>query len=160
MSFSLSAECGAQGAELKTYSVCQAINQAASINGKAVVIRGLFGGTEFHGGFLSQTLSDDPCPGWRSKYLTSPSAILLGSDATTGSRKAVANILSPCFIAYRSRAFRRYPVEIVGIFWRKSSFPLIFRRPDGSYVGWYSTGFGEGSGYPFMLVATAAKCAM
>ena len=152
--------CPAQNVEPKAYSVCQAIDQAWALNGRTVVIRGFFGGTEFHGHFISQSTNDDPCPGWRAKYLTSPSAIVLGSYGSTASRQAVARVLSPCLDIYRVQGFKRYSAEVLGVFRRKRLFPLVFRRSDGSYVGWYSTGFGEGAGYPFMLVATAAKCAM
>lgn len=145
-------------AEAKPYSVCQVVDQAGTLAGKTITVRGLFGGTTFHGHFVAQGSGDDPCPGWRARFLTSPSVILLGAGPTAADRADVIEKLTPCLDAYREARFTRYRVEIVGVLRRKSRFPLIFRRPDGSYISWYSTGFGEGSGFPLMLEVKGAKC--
>jgi hypothetical protein len=145
-------------ADDRTYSVCEVLNDAEFLNGKTITVEGLFGGTQFHGYFIAQTTADDPCGGWRARYLTAPSALLLGADMTMQSQAAATKALTPCVAAYRQRNFKRYRIKVRGTVVRKSRFPLIFRRRDGSYTGWYRTGFGEDSAFPLMLVINSAAC--
>jgi hypothetical protein len=149
--------CGAAGPTLgwvpeqRPYSVCEALN-GADTAGRAIAVRGLFGSGFGHALQLSQDTGNDPCRGWRARFLTAPSAIALTWD------EADTAAVVPCLERYRSEG-RRVPAEFGGTLLRKSRLPLIFRRADGTYYGLNDTGYGNTGVYAAMLKIRTARCA-
>ena len=137
-------------------SVCELLDNAQ--NDQVVVVRAL-AWSHIHGAFLSDRLSGDPCPGWRTRILTAPSALPLTSSPNAGVRLTAEQKRLGWDFLLELRSFSRrnpgqpLPVTITGAIVRKSS-PMIFRRADGEYWG---NGFGPSGGFPAVLVIQSAK---
>ena len=136
----------------RVYSVCEVVDHSGRLVGQTITVRGFLDGS-----FVNQGLTRDPCPGWRSRYFTSPSAIILSLGGKTESPEAVA--LWRCIVLFREGGYTPLQAEITGTLVKKSPFPVIFRRPNGSYYSLFGSGFGpQGSGYPLQLMVKGAKC--
>ena len=125
---------------LSLISVCEALDQVGALNGTEVRIRGLLGGSFLHGlGIFQNPVTVDPCPGWRARFLTAPSAIALYWNA-----RDWPNGL-PCAEAYRAGGFQRLHVVVQGVLVKRSRIPLIYRKSDGTYRSLYNTGYPPGA---------------
>ena len=142
-------------AEMHVRSVCDALNSAA--DRQAIVIHAVIASNR-HGTFLVEGTGQDPCPGWRRRFLTAPSAIPLVFGSYSGVH--VPDDLSRENMAFILRLKRpakedprtRLVVTARGVLIRKR-WPLIFRMADGSYCCW---GEGIGGGSASVLVLTSS----
>ena len=145
-------------AEQRLLGVCEALNVGR--NGEEISIAGEIDGHFHHGFFLSQGIGGDPCPGHRRRFFTAPSLILLAWASIpevrlTREQEGLNRILWERLIgtSRQSPQMPRLHVKIVGVLVRKS-WPLIFRRDDGSYFG---TGLGMDGAFPAVLVVKSVQ---
>ena len=142
------------GAPARPLSICEALNSA--FDHQAVLIHGAIGSTR-HTTYLFEGTGQDPCPGWRKRFFTAPSAIPIVVGSYSGVH--VPDKLFRDYLDFEQRLKslqRANPsasnmVTIGGVLIR-SRWPLIFRRADGGYVGW---GEGLDGGSAALLVVTS-----
>jgi hypothetical protein len=144
----------AASAQTKTLSVCEALD--SGVDGQEVVLRGVIAGESHHGFGLSEGIDGDPCPGWRRRFLTTPSFILFDYFSHLGVHLTKEQEQLNLYFLRRlsfllSPNTSRSGVKIKGVLVRKP-WPLIFRRQDGTYWG---NGFGQDGWCPTVLVITS-----
>jgi len=142
------------GADSRT--TCDVLDNRGDLVGRTVVVRGLLGGSDRHGYTIQQGPNRDPCPGWRSRFLTAPSVIPL--DLGVVGTRTIDPGVSSCIAASRRGGPTLVTIEVVGTLLERSRSPMIFRRADGSYFSLFAHGFGRSGEYPVMILVQSATC--
>lgn len=140
-------------AQPRPLGVCEALNSA--VDHQAVVIHANLALTP-HLTYVFDGTADEPCPGWRKRFITAPAAIpiLIGSYSEVRVPDSLRNDLTNFLLHLRGRTVNRsgrFMVTISGVLIRKP-WLLTFRGATGEYVGW-----GEGlyGGFAALLVVTS-----
>jgi hypothetical protein len=127
----------AASAQNKLMGVCEALESPAGQH--EVVLRARLGGGHYHGWWLVDTSSDDPCPGWRRRFFTAPSGIPLyfssdlGVQLTEEQERRNFEFLLKLYKLDRP-GWARPIITIRGTL-VKQFWPFIFRAQDGQYFG-------------------------
>ena len=130
---------GIAAAQTTPISVCEMLNSATEH--QHLTVRGEVMGEPHHGYYLGEEgLDGDPCPGWRRRFLTSPSALRLGLFSNFGVQLTQAQADSNlAFLRRLNMVSRgsviRCNVTVEGVFARQPSFWMI-RRSNGAYQCW------------------------
>jgi len=126
----------AASAQTKPMGACEALESPAGQH--EVVLRARLGGGHYHG-WLVDTFSDDPCPGWRRSFFTAPAGIPLyfssdlGVQLTKEQERRNFEFLLKLYKLDRPR-WVRPTITIRGVL-VKQFWPFIFRAKDGEYLG-------------------------
>jgi hypothetical protein len=137
-------------AEERPLSVCEALNKSA--DHQRVVIRAKIAIS--HQIYLFEGTGQDPCPGWRKRFFTAPSAIPLLFGSFSGVPVSDEVRRTSTDFVLRLRKTDRATDHIVtatGVLLRKP-WPLSFRAADGTWGGWGS-GIDGGSGSILVLTS-------
>jgi hypothetical protein len=152
--FFVIATLGSAAAQTQPMSVCQMLDSAA--DHQEVVARVKIAGSHHHGFWLTEGPNVDPCPGWRKRFFTAPSALIpivssrFGVHLTPEEERAGRDFLNRLFDLSRrdTRATNDLTVTLKGVFVRKA-WPWIFRGRSGDWVG---NGFGPSGGCAAVFV--------
>ena len=124
----------AQGEPL---SVCQMLNSVREH--QEVAVRGVITGGH-HGYFLSEGIGNEPCPGWPTRYFTSPAGVglnffsSLGVQLTEDQKRLNLDFLRRLWTlrGNNHNNLNGYGVTVRGVF-AKRPWLRTFRHADGTY---------------------------
>jgi hypothetical protein len=142
-------------AQVRALSVCQALNSAA--DHQRVLIHAAIASTQ-HQTYLFEGNGRDPCPGWRKRFFTAPSAIPIVFGSYSGVHVSDNLLRDNLEFVQRLKGLQKADpsalrmVKIGGVLIRKR-WTLVFRRANQAYVGW---GEGLDGGSAALLVVTSA----
>jgi hypothetical protein len=141
-------------AEQRQLGVCEALKSGE--DHQTVEIRATIAATN-HSVLLYEGDAHEPCPGWRSRFLTAPSAILLlfgsypGIQVSGDTTREIDDFLNRIRALQRAEPSARRIVTVRGVLIRKR-LPLMIRGVDGVYCCW---GEGVNGDFGAALVVTA-----
>lgn len=124
-------------AQTRPLSVCEALSSVG--DRQHVNIRAAISST--HGTYLYEGTGQEPCPGWRRRFFTAPSAIPLAIGSYSGVHvpedqvRLTLDFLIHLKARQRENPSARYVVTASGVFVRKR-WPLLFRGAGGTYCCW------------------------
>jgi hypothetical protein len=127
-------------AQTQPWSVCGILDSAA--DHQEVIARVRISGSYHHGFGLSEGLDGEPCPGWRRRFFTAPSVLLPKVSSGFGVLLTSEEEQMGLGFLFRLRdlsrrspgALNKLTVTMRGAVVKKS-WPWMFRRSDGSYMG-------------------------
>jgi hypothetical protein len=130
-------------------TVCEVLDNSKQLNGSMVTVHGYLQGSSRHGYSLYASAEgrDDPCPGWRRRYLTAPSIIELGEALEPTGATSYAALITETKRRASGGDFASIRVEVVGQLIRKDFF-FINKQSEGGFAG---NGFGENGGRAVIL---------
>ena len=141
--------------QTRPMSVCDALNSAG--DHQVVVIHAAIASNR-HQTFLFEGTGRDPCPGWRKRFFTAPSAIPIAIGSYPGVHVSDRVFRANLDFVQRLRGLQeanpsaRHRATVSGILVRARWFP-IFRSANDVYCCW---GEGADGGYAAVLVVTSA----